>query len=199
MHELLQLLSGGDRRSIGRANAVAALVLDQPALLGVLFDGLATTDPVLRMRCADAAEKVTAMRPDYLVPYKGTLIEQLCGVEQQEVRWHLAPMLARLPLAGPDEALVLAILRGYTKDRSSIVKTAAMQALADLAVRSPRLRAEVLAPWKEHLFHAKTQRRKVFQCDISVVRFTYRVTGSSPAKFYSSLRSWRLCVSNCRF
>lgn len=149
MHELLQLLSGGDRRSIGRANAVAALVLDQPALLGVLFDGLATTDPVLRMRCADAAEKVTAMRPDYLVPYKGTLIEQLCGVEQQEVRWHLAPMLARLPLAGPDEALVLAILRGYTKDRSSIVKTAAMQALGDLAVRNPRLRAEVLAQIRE--------------------------------------------------
>ena len=149
MHELLKMLSGGDRRCIGRANAVAALVLDQPALLAVLFDGLATADPVLRMRCADAAEKVTATRPDYLVPFKRTLIEELSRVEQQEVRWHVAPMLARLPLSGPEEARVLAILLGYTNDRGSIVKTAAMQALADLAVRNPGLRAEVLAHIRE--------------------------------------------------
>ena len=46
---------------------------------------------------------------------------------------------------------------------------------------------------------AKTQRRKVFQCDISVARLTCRGTGSSLARFDSSLRSWRLCVRNCRF
>jgi len=31
-------------------------------------------DPLIRMRCADAAEKVTAIRPDYLVPYKQLLL-----------------------------------------------------------------------------------------------------------------------------
>jgi hypothetical protein len=51
---------------------------------------------------------------------------------------------------------------------------------------------------EEDLFHAKTQRRKVFQCDISVVWSTCRVTGSAPATLYSPLRSWPLCVINCR-
>lgn len=143
MHELLQSLSGGDRRSIGRANQAAAVVLGRPELLRVLFQGLESADPVLRMRCADALEKATVKRPELLLRHKRKLLKKLSQIEQQEVRWHVAPMLARLPLSGTEERSVVGILLGYTNDRSSIVKTMAMQALADLALRSPRLMSEV--------------------------------------------------------
>jgi len=71
--------------------------------------------------------------PELLVPYKKKLLQQFSKLEQQEVRWHVAPMLARLPLSGTEETAVLDILLSYTNDRSAIVKTMAMQALADIA------------------------------------------------------------------
>ncbi|MDR0781241.1 MAG: hypothetical protein LBF16_11195, partial [Pseudomonadales bacterium] len=147
MHALLQSLSGGDRRSIGEANRVVSLVLEQPELMKVLFYGIEDANPVLRMRCADVIEKVTVHRPEWLVPYKKKLLQELSTTAQQEIRWHVAPMLARLPLSHKEEASVLNILLGYTNDRSSIVKTMAMQALADMACRSPALLPEV----KQHM------------------------------------------------
>ena len=54
-------------------------------------------------------------------------------------------MLARLPLTQKEESSVLNILLGYTNDRSGIVKTMAMQALADMAHRNPRLLPDVKA------------------------------------------------------
>lgn len=139
-HPILKMLAGGDRRSIGRANEVAALVLERPDLIDILFSGMVSDDPLVRMRCADAAEKVTALHPEYLRPYKRSLIGTLSRTEQAEVRWHVAPMLARLPLSQDEQKGVVEILLAYLHDRSSIVKTAALQALADLARRSAALR-----------------------------------------------------------
>ncbi|RZI41985.1 hypothetical protein EGT07_15380 [Herbaspirillum sp. HC18] len=143
MHSLLQSLSGGDLRSIGESNRAVSVVLEQPELMKVLIQGIESADPVLRMRCADAAEKITISRLEWLIPYKKKLLQKLSRIEQQEVRWHVAPMLARLPLSKTEELSVLGILLGYTNDRSSIVKTMAMQALTDMACRSPRLLPEV--------------------------------------------------------
>ena len=47
-------------------------------------------------------------------------------------------MLARLPLTEAEETIVVKLLLSYTNDRSSIVKTMSMQALADIALRSHR-------------------------------------------------------------
>lgn len=113
----------------------------------MLFKGVESADPVLRMRCADAIEKVTVTRPDLLAPYKKKLLRTISKIEQQEVRWHVAPMLGRLSLSKAEELLVLDILLNYTNDRSSIVKTMAMQALTDLAFRSHRFLPEV----KQHI------------------------------------------------
>jgi len=59
MHELLSRLTGGDRRSIGRTGEVVAAVLGEPSLFGVLLSGLWSSDPLVRMRAADALEKIT--------------------------------------------------------------------------------------------------------------------------------------------
>jgi hypothetical protein len=133
MNNLVAMLSGGDRRSTGRADEAVDLVLGRPELFSILVEGMGSGDPVLRMRCADAAEKVSTERPDLLLPFARLLIDELSLSTQQEVRWHVAPMLVRLPLAESDAGAVMEILEGYTKDRSAIVRTEAMQAMADLA------------------------------------------------------------------
>ncbi len=144
MSDLHQLLAGGDRRSIGRVTEAVTLVLGSPSRFDQLIDGMVSPDPVVRMRCADAAEKVTAVRPDLLLPHRHLLIDRLSASEQQEVRWHVAPMLLRLPLTDDEEDKVMGLLIEYSRDRSRIVRTTAMQAMADLAFRSARFVPEVL-------------------------------------------------------
>ena len=99
MDDLLQKLQGGDRRSIGRVGEVVAQVLDDPSQFETIFDGMLSDDPILRMRCADATEKVTAAHPEYLQPHKPCLLHQVAEIQQQEVRWHVAQMLPRLELS----------------------------------------------------------------------------------------------------
>jgi len=130
---LLTKLSGGDRRSIGQSNAVVALVLRRPVLFSQLMRGLSDPDPLIRMRAADAAEKVSVRRPDLLRPHKTRLLRLLDEATQQELRWHLAQMVPRLRLSKKDRKRAAAALRRHLADESSIVKTSAMQALCDLA------------------------------------------------------------------
>lgn len=140
MHPLLKVLGGGDKRSLGKANAVAARALKEPALFDVLISGMLLADPLIRMRCADAAEKVTATHPEYLAPHKRMLLKTLSAIEAPEMQWHVAPMLARLPLSPAELKTAVNILLRQTNSHSSIVKTLAMQALFDLAARHSTLR-----------------------------------------------------------
>lgn len=149
MPSILGMLEGGDRRSIGNSNKVVAKVLKEPELFDALFSGLFADDPVIRMRSADAAEKVTAVHPEYLLPHKKSLLTSLARQEQAEVRWHVAPMLVRLPLSKSEQAEVIDVLTGYMSDHSNIVKTTAMQALYDLAERYEAWRPVALLHIKE--------------------------------------------------
>jgi hypothetical protein len=97
-------------------------------------------DPVVRMRAADAAEKITVERPELLNPHKQELLGLLAEAEQIELRWHLALMVPRLELGARERERAAAALQRYLEDRSSIVKTFAMQGLADLAAQDSSLR-----------------------------------------------------------
>jgi hypothetical protein len=134
------MLKGGDRRSIGEANQVAKLVLAEPKLFAELVECLWDEDPVVRMRATDVAEKVTVTRPKLLNPYKQELLGLLAEAEQIELRWHLALMVPRLGLTGPERQRAAESLQRYLGDRSSIVKTFALQGLADLARQDTTLR-----------------------------------------------------------
>lgn len=101
------------------------------------------------MRCADAAEKVTALHPEYLEPYKTLLLETVVAVDQPEVRWHVAPMLTRVFLSEAEQKQVFEILTGYLSDKSRIVKTFAMQALSDLAKCNEAFRPSVIGLIRE--------------------------------------------------
>jgi hypothetical protein len=99
---------------------------------------------LVRMRAADAAEKVTRKSPELLDPYKKDLLELLEEASEQELRWHLAVMIPRLRLTPQERNEAAAILFRYLNDRSSIVKTFALQGLADLAGQSPPMRPAVI-------------------------------------------------------
>jgi hypothetical protein len=144
LNDILKKLAGGDRRSIGRVSEIVAEVLNDSSLFKVVFNGMLSDDPIIRMRSADAVEKITAKHPEYLQPYKEKLIQQVARINQQEVRWHVAQMLPRLELSKEEQAVIVEILLDYLNDKSKIVKTFSMQALADFAERDAGLRPQVI-------------------------------------------------------
>ena len=149
MHAILTKLSGGDRRSIGRSNEIVEEILNRPSLFRYLFEGMASDDAIVRMRAADVAEKVTARRPELLQPHKKKLFRIAGSSDQQEMRWHAALMIPRLKLTAKERAAAMDIFFDYLRDRSSIVKTFAMQGLATLASTDSRLRAKILPLLRE--------------------------------------------------
>jgi hypothetical protein len=137
--ELTTLLAGGSRRSIGNSNQAAALVEQQPEQFCILIECLWDADPVVRMRAADAAEKATREHHSLLQPYKHELLGLMTETTEKEMRWHLAAITPRLQLNVPERRRAVLNLQAWLNDSSSIVKTFAMQALADLAPGDPAI------------------------------------------------------------
>lgn len=139
-------LDGGnvhDRRSIGRADELVRLLQRRPRLLPQLIREMWNPNPVIAMRAADAVEKLTRTNATPLQKFKN----ELCGLAeetaQQELRWHLAAMIPRLQLSWAEHRRFYRVLTHYLQDKSSIVKTFALQGLFDLSAGNPALRPEV--------------------------------------------------------
>jgi hypothetical protein len=141
---LSRLLQGADRRSIGKSNQVAARILRNPHGFAELIECLWSDDPIVRMRAADATEKICARRPDLLQPFKAELLGLAEETMQAELRWHLAMMLPRLSLSRAERLRTRRVLQRYMDDGSSIVKTWAMNGLAELAKGDSGAEAEIL-------------------------------------------------------
>lgn len=146
---ILALLEGSDRRTIGRADQVAAMVCEDPRLFPKLIAGLWSANQLVRMRAADAAEKVTREHRELLHPHKKELLGLMAESQEQEKRWHLAVMVPRLILNARERRAAISSLNSYLNDRSSIVKTFALQGLTDLAQDEPSLRPEVIEILRE--------------------------------------------------
>jgi hypothetical protein len=149
--DILSLLEGGDRRTIGRSDEVAAMVSKKPGLFPALIAGLWSEDPLVRMRAADAAEKVTRQNREFLKPHKKELLGLMAEAKEQELRWHLAVMVPRLLLTSKERQLAATLLDSYLEDRSSIVRTFALQGLADLAQEDPSIRPAVIEVLRESI------------------------------------------------
>lgn len=142
--EILFNLRGGDRRSIGRVGEVVAAVQKEPELFKNLVSGLFDDEPAVRMRAADAMEKISLKNPALLQPFKATLIRLAQKTQQQELRWHIAQMIPRVKLTPKETVKVTGIFFEYLKDKSKIVVTFAMQALTDLAMKEARVPDRVI-------------------------------------------------------
>ncbi|MBV9406903.1 MAG: hypothetical protein JO211_16260 [Acidobacteriaceae bacterium] len=140
---ILASLKGSDLRSIGNSAEAVSAILKNPALFSDLVEAMLHNDRLVRMRAADAVEKVTREHPDWLQPWKRVVLERLSTYEDKEFRWHVAQLLPRLKLTRAEKYRVTEILTGYLTDKSSIVRTFSMQALADIATDDPPLRDQV--------------------------------------------------------
>ena len=138
------MLSSGDRRSIGRVAEVVDLVRRYPKNISSLVECLWDEDACVCMRAADALEKISREQSTFLQSHATLLLGLLAETTQQEVRWHLAVMLPRLLLTNSECRRVAEILQSYLEDRSSIVRTFAMQGLADLTDQYASLRPTII-------------------------------------------------------
>ena len=135
MNRIEKLLSVGDLRTTGKSGEVVKLVLSNPMLFEDVVNAILTDDPGIRMRAFDAAEKITQRHSEWLHPYKKLFLEKISKINQQEVRWHTAQMLPRIKLTKTERKRVFDLLLTYLEDKSRIVKTSTMQALADIAIQ----------------------------------------------------------------
>ncbi len=125
------------------------MVAEDPGLFPELMAGLWSGDALVRMRAADAAEKATRGQREILQPYKRELLGLMAQTGEQELRWHLAAMIPRLRLNPSERQLAISAMYRYLKDRSSIVKTSALQGLAELTRNDPVRRQKVIQVLRE--------------------------------------------------
>ena len=126
-------LSGGNLRSIGKASEAVAEVKSQAAF-DSLFACLHESDRLLVMRAADAIEKITKTRPEYLVTHKEALLRFCLSETPKEFKWHLALLLPRLLLSEKEAYEAFAILKKWALNpkESRIVRANALQSLCQL-------------------------------------------------------------------
>ena len=134
---LREYLTGGDRRSLGRAKDLHKLMQERMDLFPQLLRCMWDSDPLVVMRAADAVEKITLGEPRLLQPFKNELLGLAAEAEQPELRWHLALMVPRLTLTPVEQRRAIAVFMDYLSDQGSIVKTLALQALFDISRKSP--------------------------------------------------------------
>ena len=135
------LAPGKHALSLGRVPEVVALIEAQPRLATRLIQLLWDNDPGIAQRAADVLERVSR-KPSpslsrILADSKDALLGLLTEAQLKKLRWNLALTLGRLPLTLPDCRRTAAAFQTYLDDPSSIVKTAALQGLADLTRHDP--------------------------------------------------------------
>lgn len=137
--DIRELLNGGDLRSIGHVDEVVEFVGNDQDRFNELMTGLTDDRPVVRMRSADAIEKLTRRHPELLHAHQTTLFQQLHTTPQQEVRWHLAQLMPRLTWTEQETADIVHVLIGWIDTESSaIVIVNSLQAIFDLSVVHPQ-------------------------------------------------------------
>jgi len=144
MRSLNKRLGGGDLRSIGDADGVAAEASGNPARVDTLVEAIFAAEPVVRMRCADALEKISRVRPEYFISHRKSIIELLQGEHSKEILWHLLQISGRLQWTATQASTVFKTAEKCLNHPSSIVKTSAMQTLYDLLSLAPDKRKLVI-------------------------------------------------------
>jgi HEAT repeat protein len=138
------LTAGRHPFSVGRVREVAALILAHPKMISQLVEYLWDEDLGVANRAADALERISYHQPALAAPWKDSLLGLLAEAEQKKLRWNLALIVPRLTLTIVECQRAASILRTYLEDKSSIVKTCAMQGLAELTRQDPLLLPETL-------------------------------------------------------
>ncbi len=136
-----ELAIGRHALDIGRVREMVGIIGAQPRRAARLIELLWDDDPGVANRAADVLERVSAHPSPALIrvlnDYKEALLGLLPDARFIKLRWNLAFVIPRLALTLPEARRAAATLYTFLDDRSSIVKTAALQGLADLTRHDP--------------------------------------------------------------
>lgn len=155
MEGFADMLRGGHPNSLGRTEEVVGAVLADRSRLEELFATMADPDEVVRLRVGDALEKVCRVEPAWFLPHVDRVLDDLGGLEQPSVRWHVAQVLDHLrhDLSAEQTARATGLLQGYlTGSRDWIVLNVVMDVLTGWAHDRPDL-ADWLVPVLARLRH----------------------------------------------
>jgi HEAT repeat protein len=135
------LAQGKHGLSLGRIPEVVALLATRPALAPRLIEYLWDEDEGVSQRAADVLERISR-KPSPPIQHamadaKQALLGLLPEASPKKLRWNLALMVGRLPLTPKEARRAAMVLESWLDDASSIVKTAALQGLADLIRHAP--------------------------------------------------------------
>jgi hypothetical protein len=119
-------------------------VLENPRLVRQLVECLWDEDEGVAGRAADALETVAAESPHIVARWKDALLGRLVEGGPIKLRWHLGLVVTGMKLTRPECRRVYGVLQGWLDHKSSIVKTCAMQGIAELTRQDPSLKDEVL-------------------------------------------------------
>lgn len=143
-----QILSvGGKTNSLGRNGEVIAAVLQNPPLIEDVYTCMFDPDPWVRMRAADALEKVCRQHPERLAPYIPRIQQELAGQTQASIQWHIAQIYAQVPLRDDQKHTAIDWLKGLlaTTDVDWIVAANAMQTLVQFTKQGSFPRDDMVA------------------------------------------------------
>jgi hypothetical protein len=128
------LLTGGHPRSLHNAGTVVDVASRQPERLEELVQCVFSADEIVRMRASDALEKVCRSHPRLVQRFVPRLLAEMSPTEQASVQWHLAQILAEVPLDEEQQVQAIAIFE-HNLDTSSdwIVTNCMLEALGVFA------------------------------------------------------------------
>jgi hypothetical protein len=137
---LREQLTGGNRTSIGEAQAVIQEILISPNKLKEIYALFFDSDPVVAMRSSYVAMRVAELNPVSVKPFKKSLLSNLEKFQQQEVRWHIPQLLNHLSLVPTEKKKAYSTIMNWAEtDKSKIVAYYALQSAANFAETDPNL------------------------------------------------------------
>lgn len=149
------LLEGGKSNSLGRAEEVVQTVLNDQSRLQELYDCLSEDDAWLRMRSADALEKICRVHPDWVEPYIEQLLRDYTEDLQPSIQWHMAQIFRQITLTPTQEQRIIAWLTIRLEDPNVdwIVAANTMDTLVAFNERGLVPLSETVRLVKRHLAH----------------------------------------------
>jgi len=134
-----ELAVGRHANDPGRVLLIAEWIADRPRTISKLLALLWDDDQGVANRAADVLERVTR-RPSpalraAVARHKVELIGLLAEAAFAKLRWNLALAIPRLPLTVAECRRVVSVLHNWLDDESSIIKTTALHAMAELTIQ----------------------------------------------------------------
>ena len=136
---LRTLLSGGDRRSIGRSNRALELIRANPSRVSAIAELAQDADWLIAMRAVDLLEKLARQNPEWVEPHKRIFLGALADSDKWEIRLQVVRALALFGWTPTEQKRAVEILLRDVDHSQQFVKAWALDSLATFAEEDKRL------------------------------------------------------------